>query len=459
MALFAPGDPRPIHFMGIGGAGMSALAFIARRRGIPVSGCDSDIRGATDVVNAGARVVQGHDPSHVKGARAVVYTAAVPTNHPELEAARASGIPVITRAAALQKFVEHGKTVAVSGTHGKTTTTVMTTEALTAAGKNPTGIAGGRVPRWGGNALLAGDDLFVVEADEYAKSFLSLKPTVAIINNVEADHMEWYGSLDALDDAFVQFASTAERVLVNDDDFGAKRIAQRLSAPVWRVGTWWKNDVFIVDHQHDAQGSTATLVLPDQSRVPLALKVPGMHNVRNAAMAVGVAVALGADPTVAARALADFTGVGRRFEQLGQAKGIVVVDDYAHHPTEVKATIAAARERFPDARLVAVFQPHLFSRTQAFSRELGEALAKADRVVVTEIYPAREKPIPGVTGLLVANAAREAGVSVEWVPERRSLGKAVAGLVVEGDVVLTLGAGDITEVGPELLRRLKGEAA
>src|SRR5947207_3063932 len=188
--------------MGIGGAGMSALALIARRRGVEISGCDNDIRGAADVVKAGARVVQGHDPAHVAGSRAVVYTAAIAADHPELQAARASGIPVITRADALQQVVARGKTLAVAGTHGKTTTTVMATEALAAAGRRPTGIAGGRVAHWGGNARLDGDQLFVVEADEYAKSFLSLRPAVAVINNIEPDHMEVYGTVGALQDAF-----------------------------------------------------------------------------------------------------------------------------------------------------------------------------------------------------------------------------------------------------------------
>ncbi len=436
---------------------MSALALIARRRGVPVSGCDTDVKGAADVVLAGARVVQGHDPGHVSGARAIVYTAAVPARHPELEAARVQGILVISRADALQAVVAHGTELAVAGTHGKTTTTVMATEALAAAGRNPTGIAGGRVAHWGGNALMDGDQLFVVEADEYAKSFLSLRPTVAIITNVEADHMECYGSLAALEDAFVQFASGAERVLVGADDPGAARVASRVPGPVWRVGLARDADLRITDVRHDTSGSGARLTLPGGRVVELALRVPGLHNVRNAAMAVGATLALGADPGPAARALATFSGVGRRFERLGAVGGVTVVDDYAHHPSEVAATIAAARERFPEARLVAVFQPHLYSRTQSLGVELGKTLAKADLVVVTEVYAAREQPIPGVSGSLVAAAAREAGAPVLWIPERGALPQALAGMVEHGDVVLILGAGDITEVGPELLRQLTGQ--
>jgi UDP-N-acetylmuramate--alanine ligase len=279
-----------------------------------------------------------------------------------------------------------------------------------------------------------------------------------VINNVEADHMECYGSMGALEDAFIQFASPAERVLVGADDAGAMRVASRLRAPVWRVRIGG-GDLAIQDVQHDPAGSSARLDLPGGDKVQLRLQVPGLHNVRNAAMAVGAAHALGADPGRAAEALAEFQGVGRRFEEVGAARGITVIDDYAHHPTEVAATLAAARERFPHARLVAVFQPHLYSRTQALGRELGQALARADLAVVTEIYAAREKPVPGVSGTVVAAAARDAGIVVEWVPERRGLVSAVAGLVRGGDVVLTMGAGDITDVGPELLRRIAGEAA
>jgi UDP-N-acetylmuramate--alanine ligase len=410
------------------------------------------------VIQAGARVVQGHDPAHVAGSRAVIYTAAVPAAHPELAAARAAGIPVVPRAEALQALCR-GTVLAVAGTHGKTTTTAMATEVLAAAGRHPTGIAGGRVAAWGGNARVDGDQLFVVEADEYAKSFLALQPEVAVVTNVEADHLECYGSLAALEDAFVEFAGRARLVLVGADDAGAERVARRLRVPVWRVGLGATADIAIRDVRPDRTGSSARLRLADGIGVDLRLGVPGLHNVRNAAMALGAAVALGAAPAAGLAALAAFGGVGRRFERLGAARGVTVVDDYAHHPSEVSATIAAARERFPGHRLVAVFQPHLYSRTQALGAELGRSLAAADVAVVTEIYPAREQPIAGVSGTAVAAAARAGGTRVEWVADRRALAARLTDLVADGDVVLTLGAGDITEVGPELLRRLTGAAA
>ncbi len=460
MFLFAPDDPRPVHFMGIAGAGMSALALIARRRGVAVTGCDPELSGAADLALAGARLLPGHDPAHVAGARAVVFTAAVSADHPELVAARQAGLPVVRRADALKLLVEGGEVVAVAGTHGKTTTTVMTTEALAAAGRDPTGIAGGRVASWGGNARAGGSRWYVVEADEYDRAFLALEPRVALVNNVEADHLECYGgSLAALEDAFVEFAGRSELALFGADDPGAVRVAGRVGNRHWLVGTAPGADLAIGAVRSDRTGSRATLRLPDGARVELALSVPGLHNVRNAAMAIGAVLAVGAEVEPALRALAGFTGVGRRFEWVGSAKGVTIVDDYAHHPSEVAATIAAARQRFPEAKLVAVFQPHLYSRTQLLGEALGASLAAADRVVVTEIYGAREEPVAGVSGRFVAEAARRRGAAVEWVPERNRLADVLADSVAPGEVVLTLGAGDITRVGRELLDRLSGAAA
>src|SRR6059036_2067736 len=231
MNLFAMADPRPIHFMGIAGAGMSGLALLARQQGVAITGCDTDPSGAADLAALGVEIWRGHDPEHVAGARALVVTAAVAGDHPELERARALGIPVIRRADALSQVVSGGALVAVAGTHGKTTTTVMVTEALAAAGRNPTGLAGGRVAWWGGNARLGGRDLYVVEADEFDRAFLSLAPTVAVVNNVEADHLECYGSIEALEEAFADFAGRAARVIVGGDDAGADRVALKLEAP------------------------------------------------------------------------------------------------------------------------------------------------------------------------------------------------------------------------------------
>src|SRR5258705_430762 len=345
MTLFRAGDPCHIHLMGIGGAGMSALAILARHRGVAITGCDADDtgKGFDGLTALGIPVWRGHDPRHVEGARAIVVTAAISRDHPELEKARALGHPVVRRADALGELVAGGKegVVAVAGTHGKTTTTVMVTEALTAAGRNPTGLAGGRVAAWGGNARIGGEDLYVVEADEYDKAFLSLRPTVAVVNNVEADHLECYGSIEALEDAFAEFAGRASRVIVGGDDAGADRVALRVSAPAWRVG----------------QGATADV------------------------------------------------------------------------------------------------------RIRAVRLARGKALAGADVVVVAPIYAAREQPQPGVTHHLVVRGATRAGAATVGVRDRAGLTTHVARAVREGDVVFTLGAGDITRIGPELLGILGRGAA
>lgn len=455
MELFDPTDQRPVHFVGIGGAGMSALALIARRRGVVVSGCDPDPSGAADVAALGAQVAAGHDPAHVIGTRAVVYTAAVPADHPELARARAMGIPVIPRKEALAALVARGTVVGVAGTHGKTTTTVMATAALAAAGLAPTGLAGGRVAEWGGNARLDGDALFVVEADEYDQAFLALSPAVAVVNNVEADHLECYGSMVALEEAFATFAGRARVRLVGADDPGAAKLARRLGAGTLRFGLDPSAEVRVSEVQQLPGGTAARVTLPGGASVALRLQVPGLHNLRNAAAAIGVVHALGGSLEAAAAALAEFGGVGRRFERLGEAGGVTLVDDYAHHPTELAATLEAARQAFPGRRIVAVFQPHLYSRTQAHGDAMGRALAVADVAVVTEIYAAREQPVAGVSGRAVAEAARAAGATVTFAPERAKVGEVVRGLLRPGDVLLTLGAGDITRLGPELAAWLR----
>src|SRR5437879_13226823 len=295
MTLFGMGDPRPIHFMGIGGAGMSGLALLAKHEGLAVSGCYNDPSGAADLAAMGVEIWRGHDPRHVEGARAVVVTAAVSGQHPELDRARAQGVPVVRRADALGLAVAAGTVVAVAGTHGKTTTTVMVTEALAAAGRNPTGLAGGRVAQWRGNARIGGRELFVVEADEFDRAFLALTPTLAVVNNVEADHLECYGSLAALEQAFAEFAGPAQRVIVGGDDPGALRVAGQLRVPVWRVGFGEDADVRIHGAVLATDESGARVRLPDGAEMSLRLRVPGLHNLRNAATALAVVHALKAD--------------------------------------------------------------------------------------------------------------------------------------------------------------------
>jgi UDP-N-acetylmuramate--alanine ligase len=430
---------------------MSALALAALRRGVKVSGCDNDDSAFADLAAAGATLSKGHSPEHIRDLRAVVVTAAVRHDHPELARAREIGIEVVPRKVALAGLVNGRALVGLAGTHGKTTTTVMTTIALAAAGLRPSGLAGGRVDAWGGNASLDGDDLWVVEADEYDQAFLTLEPTVAVVNNVEADHLECYGSVAAMEQAFVEFASRAEHVFIGTADAGSDRVAESVGSRVVRFGFEEGAGVRTLPVVTAGGLNTAAVTWSDGTSVELALAVPGDHNLRNATAALAVVRALGGDLELAAEALSRFTGVGRRFERLGSAAGIEFVDDYAHHPTELAATLKATRSAFPDRRIVAVFQPHLFSRTQEHSVAMGQALTLADVAIVTDVYPAREQPIPGVTGQLVVNAARME--AVHYVPARDNLDDAVASMLREGDVLITLGAGDVTRVGRDLIHR------
>ena len=465
MNLFLPSDQRPVHFVGIAGAGMSALAMLALRRGVKVTGSDRAPEGAPDLVTSGATVFSGHDAKFVEGARAVVASAAIPEDHPELTRARELGIPIVTRKRALADLVATGLTVAVAGTHGKTTTTVMITEALAAGGLDPTGLAGGRVGAWGGNARPGSDTLFVIEADEYDQAFLELDPAIAVVNNVEPEHLECYnGSAQELEAAFAEFAGRAETAIIGCADDASDRLAERLKARGAGRGTRATRIVRFGGNLSDYSlrtvtanrtGTVAVVGLPGGGEAVLRLKVPGIHNILNATAAIAVVVTLEGDMPKALEALAQFTGVGRRFEHRGEAGGVLVVDDYAHHATEVRATLAAAHQAFPGRRIVAVFQPHLYSRTQAQHVALGEALSTAGLAVVTEVYGAREAPIPGVSGRMVYDAVLKRGTPAEFAGNRAELLDMVAGAVHSGDVVLTLGAGDITTLGPDLLARLR----
>ena len=455
MTLLAQGDSRPVHFMGIAGAGMSALAELFRRRGVTVTGCDAAPEAAADIVRQGISVLTGHDPAHLDGVRAVVVTSAVARDHPELARARELGIPVVRRAEALGEAVSGADLVAVAGTHGKTTTTVMTTEALAAAGLKPTGLAGGRVAAWSGNLRAGGDKVFVVEADEYDRSFLALTPTVAVITNVETDHLDIYADLSDIKHAFEQFLAPARTVVACADDSGSSTLTIPASAELISYGI--ANDSARLSAQDllNVEGRLRFLVRLDGADLgELALQVPGMHNVRNALAAVGSGIGMGLTLESLRDGLERFEGVERRFQRLGAVRGVQLVDDYAHHPTEIVATLDAARAAFPGRRLIAAFQPHLFSRTRDFADAFGAALARADLVFLTAIYPAREQPLPGVTSALVADALRRAGHAPVWMGERSGLADAIAAVARDGDVVLTLGAGDITNTGTELLQRL-----
>ncbi len=448
-------DPRPVHFVGIAGAGMSALAELFVRRGVAVTGCDASLASADDLRRLGVEVRQGHDAAHVAGARALVITSAMPKDHPELEAARARGLPIVRRAEALGEAVSGGTLVAVAGTHGKTTTTVMTTDALAAAGMAPTGVVGGRVGSWGGNLRYESGTLFVVEADEYDRSFLALAPSIAVVTNVEADHLDIYADLADIRRTFEAFLAPAHTVVLCGDDIGASTLKSPSGSQVIRYGIDSPDARLVGRAMSLDDGRTAVAVTFDGECLgDVVLRVPGLHNVRNALAAIASGLALGASIEALRPGLEAFAGVERRFQRLGRANGVDVVDDYAHHPTEVSATLAAARVAYPGRRIVAAFQPHLYSRTRDFASDFAQALAAADVSLLTAIYPAREQPIPGVTSALIADPMAQRGCPPAWTGERSALAEALLAVVRDGDVVITMGAGDITRTGPELLQRL-----
>lgn len=420
MALLDTSDTRPVHFVGIAGAGMSALAQLFLGRGVPVTGCDANPSSATDLARLGVTVTP-HDPSHVDSARALVVTSAMPKNHPELLRAQELGVPVIRRAEALGEVTVGRELVGIAGTHGKTTTTVMTTIALAAAGREPTALVGGRVSAWEGNLFPGSDRLYVVEADEYDRSFLALSPTVAVVNNIEADHLDIYADLADIKRAFAQFVRGARSVVLCADDAGANSLPTPSSTEVFRFGIQ-SPDARVVarDLTLSPSGSTFRVVFDDEDLGAVRLQIPGRHNVLNALAALSSGLALGAKVEEMASGLASYAGVERRFQLLGEARGVVVVDDYAHNPGKVAAALATARVAYPSRRLVVAFQPHLFSRTRDFAREFGASLAAADAVFLTEIYPAREQPISGVSSGLVADALVEAGGSFSGAASVRS---------------------------------------
>ncbi|HET7231360.1 MAG TPA: UDP-N-acetylmuramate--L-alanine ligase [Longimicrobium sp.] len=454
-----------MHFVGIGGAGMAPLAEMLLLAGGQVTGCQDHLNASARLLRRhGATVTEGHDPAHVAGAVAVVMTAAVPDGHPEIAAARARGIPVMKRAAALGAIVNRGTVIGIAGTHGKTTTTALTTTVLAAAGLDPTGFVGAHVAAWGGNLRRGGDSVYVVEADEYDRSFHQLRPTVAVITTLEADHLDIYGSLEAVEESFLTFAESVPPdglIACCADDHGASRLANLLRGGPERVMTYGLNAGSMLRAEDVVNDGAATRFTVRERGTVLGtarVAVPGVHNVRNALAAVAVARRFDIPWAAIERGLADFKGVDRRFERVGEAAGVLFVDDYAHHPTEIEATLTAARAAHPDRRLVAVFQPHLYSRTRDFADEFGRALTGADIVFLTDIYAAREKPIEGVTGEMIAIPARQAGVDVRYVTDRAEIVNAVSQELRAGDLCLTMGAGNLDEASRELLALLEAPA-
>ena len=461
MTLVDSTDPRPVHFIGIAGAGMSALAELLAKRGVNITGTDANPAGAPDLERLGITVT-AHDPAPVYNARAVVFSSAIPYAHPEMEAARMAGVVLVRRAEALAEAVSGGTLVGIAGTHGKTTTTVMATEALASAGADPTGVVGGRVERWAGN-LRHGGNVYVVEADEYDRSFLALDTTVAVVLNVEADHLDIYRDIDDIHRAFEQFLTPARAVVRCADDEGAMSLRVRSTHDVIAYSATATGELpsrhardarlIAANLRLDSMGSRFVVQFDGEELGEIALSVPGLHNVRNALGAIGAGLALGYPVDRMRSGLAEFTGAERRFQRIGSAGGIELVDDYAHHPTEVAATLAAARHAFPGRRVVVAFQPHLYSRTRDLQQEFATALSAADAVFLCDVYGAREKPEPGVTSALIGD--RLDSSMLRWSGPREQLVDVMSAQLKEGDVVITMGAGDITRSARQLFDRLQ----
>ena len=464
------GDLGRVHFVGIGGAGMSGIARIMLSRGIEVSGCDArDSRAVAALRARGATVEVGHDPAHVTGADTVVVSSAIRPDNPELVEARHLGKPVMPRAAALAAVMSGRRGIAVAGTAGKTTTTSMLTVALQACGRDPSYAIGGDLNEPGSNAHMGTGEFFVAEADESDRSFLLLSPEVAVITNIEPDHLDTYGDAAAVQKAFVDFVGrlpSGGAVVLGADDPGAAALATAATERGLRVisfGTELDTDVRIDNFVLTPGGSRFELVVGGRRLGEVALAVPGVYNAMNAAGALAAGLAVGLPFADMVRGLAAFTGARRRFEFKGIAHGVRVYDDYAHHPTKVRALLTAARHEASafggrsstDGRVVVVFQPHLYSRTEAFATEFGAALGLADLVLVMEVYAAREDPVPGVTGALIADRVTLPPEAVLFEPSWTAVPAAVAALVRPGDVVLTVGAGDVTLLGPEILAAIE----
>jgi len=452
-----------IHFVGIGGAGMSGMARVLARQGVAVTG--SDVRESATLValrrEGGIRAEAGHAARHLNGATLVVASAAVKKDNPELVAARERGLPIISRAEMLGRLMaRYPRSVAVSGTHGKTTTTGMIAMILDAAGVDPTVLIGGDLPAYGGNARLGGGDVFLAEACEAYDSFLDLDPAVAVITNIEADHLDYYGDLPNILRSFGQFLSqvTGTAILPGFDANARGLIAHLRADPdAPRVVTFAVGGDVTLRTEHlqaDSPAPSYDAVWGGKTLGRVTLAVPGVHNVANSLAAVAAALTLGVPFEAVAEGLRLFTGTGRRFERLGETPGgVLVVDDYAHHPTEIRATLAAARRAYPGRRIVAVFQPHLPSRTRDFRTEFAESFGDAARVVLTDIFLARESALEGVTGAALAalTADRRGADHVTYVADKAALPARLAEMVQSGDLVLTLGAGDIRAAGEGLL--------
>ncbi|MEZ4332834.1 MAG: UDP-N-acetylmuramate--L-alanine ligase [Myxococcota bacterium] len=457
---------RHFHFIGIGGIGMAALAEWLHARGLVVTGTDL-VLGATAerLRRLGIPVEQGHDAARVAGADVVVRSSAITNDNPELVAARARGLPIVGRGALLAELLRKHDTVAIAGSHGKTTTTAMTAHLLRATGLDPTAVVGGRIPLEGGDRgpLRVGKGAWAVaEVDESDGSFLAVRPVVAVVTNVDPEHLDHYGTTERLRDAFVAFASAVPfsgAAILGIDHPGVAAIAPRIATRQIHFGFAPTAHVRAESLETGPGGQRCRVRLAAGDCLEFALAQPGRHNVLNALAALAVGLELDLPPHALAEALASFPGVTRRFETKGEVRGIRVVDDYAHHPAEVRAALAAARSIHP-GRLTAIFQPHRFTRTRDCWDEFAHAFGDADRVVLCDVYPASEAAIPGIDSVRLAEAIRTAGhAGVVYGGRLADVERDLPARLAPGELVMTLGAGDVVALGPRLLQALDARDA
>ncbi len=442
---------RHLHLMGVGGVGMCGIAEVLMAQGLTVSGCDlAENERTRRLADLGATIHRGHDSGHLRGVDTLVVTAAVPADHPELAAAAGMGLPVVRRAEMLGELMRSKRGVAVAGTHGKTTTTAIVGHLLTSAGADPTVIIGGRAHFLGTYARIGAGPILVCEADEYDRSFLELEPHLAVITNLETEHLDCYESEEELQEAFVTFANLASEdgaAILCADDPGAWGLRDRLRQRVVGYGRSDEAEMRLEITGRGTGGTEFTVLRAGARLGDVSLPVPGAFNALNALAALTVGLELGLEFAHMAAACSEFSGVARRFELRGERGGVTVIDDYAHHPTELRALLEATRQAMPGRRVVAVFQPHLYSRTRDFAGEFAAALLGAEVAVVLPIYPARERPIEGVSSQLVVDEALHLGHSqVHLGPPISEAARQLDDLLQPGDVLLTIGAGDVDEV-------------
>ncbi|MEP2448676.1 MAG: UDP-N-acetylmuramate--L-alanine ligase [Balneola sp.] len=456
------GRTKHIHMVGIGGIGMSGMAEILIQRGYKVTGSDGASNETTDrLKELGATIYQGHAPENIEGADVVVYTSAVKaTENEETKAALENRIPTIKRAEMLAELMKMKFGIGVAGTHGKTTTTTMIGHVTQDGNYDPTIMVGGKVHSFDKtNAVVGKGDVIVVEADEFDRTFLRLTPSIAIITNIEAEHLDIYDDLEDVKGAFIDYANKVPfygAVIVCLDDPNARSILPDLERRIISYGLSPQAQVRAVDIQMNQFTSTFTVMNDDQKLGVITLKAPGDHNVKNALAAVATGIELNIDFKLIKQGLERYQGVFRRFQKKVEEQGVMVIDDYAHHPTEVAATLNAARKGWPDRRIVAVFQPHLYSRTQDLYKEFGLSFSDAEVLVITDVYPSREKPIEGVTGKLISDTAEQYGhKNVIYVEDKADVTATLKEISKAGDIIITMGAGDIYKYGEEFANELE----